>query len=63
MIIIIVVAAVVVPTGVYTISPLFISNSVNELLPTTAAIASNNSASHEYQKFISMNEQNRMNAA
>jgi hypothetical protein len=42
---------------------LFISNSVNEPLPTTAAIASNNSASHEYQKFISMNEQNRMNAA
>jgi electron transfer DM13 len=41
---------------------LFISNSVNEPLQTTAAIASNNSASHKYQKFISMNEQNRMNA-
>jgi uncharacterized protein with FMN-binding domain len=55
--------AVVIPIGVYTISPLFISNSVNEPLPTTAAITSNNSASHEYRKFISMNEQNRMNAA
>jgi hypothetical protein len=42
---------------------LFISNLVNEPLPTTAAIATNNSASHEYQKFISMNGQNRMNAA
>jgi flagellar basal body-associated protein FliL len=63
MIIIIVAVAVVIPIGVYTIYPLFISNSVNEPLPTTAAIASNNSASHEYQKFISMNEQNRMNAA
>src|SRR4051794_5210207 len=50
-IIIVVVAAVV------------INNTVNEPLPTTAAIVNKNSASQEYQKFISMNEQDRMNAA
>ena len=63
LIIIIILAVVAIPFGIYTISPLFTSNTVNEPLPTTAAIASNNSASHEYQKFISMNEQNRMNTA
>ena len=59
-IIIVVVAAVVIPIGIYTISPLFTSNTVNEPLPTTAAIVNKNSASQEYQKFISMNEQDRM---
>ena len=58
-IIIVVVAAVVIPIGIYTISPLFINNTVNEPLPTTAAIVNKNSASQEYQKFISMNEQDR----
>ena len=62
-IIIVVVAAVVIPIGIYTISPLFISNTVNEPLPTTAAIVNKNSASQEYQKFISMNEKDRMDAA
>jgi Electron transfer DM13 len=62
-IIIVVVAAVVIPISIYTISPLFINNTVNESLPTTAAIVNKNLASQEYQKFISMNEQDRMNAA
>jgi flagellar basal body-associated protein FliL len=34
-IVIIVIAAVAIPVGVYTISPLFISNTINEPLPTT----------------------------
>jgi electron transfer DM13 len=62
-IIIVLVTAVVIPISIYTISPLFTSNTVNEPLPTTAAIVNKNSASQEYQKFISMNEQDRMNAA
>jgi Electron transfer DM13 len=62
-IILVVVAAVVIPISIYTISPLFINNTVNEPLPTTAAIVNKNSASQEYQKFISMNEQDRTNAA
>jgi Electron transfer DM13 len=62
-IIIVVVAAVVIPIGIYTISPLFTSNTVNEPLPTTAAIVNKNSASQEYQKFIFMNEKDGMDAA
>jgi hypothetical protein len=42
---------------------LFTSSTVNEPLPTTAAIVNKNTASQEYQKFISMNEQDRINAA
>jgi Electron transfer DM13 len=63
-VIIIVVAAVAIPFGIYTISPLFTSNTVNEPLPTTtAAIVNKKAKVQEYQKFISMNEQDRMNAA
>ncbi|MGC2427827.1 MAG: hypothetical protein WA421_12400 [Nitrososphaeraceae archaeon] len=42
-VIIIVVAAVAIPFDIYTISPLFTSNTVNEPLPTTttAAIVNN----------------------
>ena len=62
-VIVLVVAAVAIPFGIYTISPLFTSSTVNEPLPTTAAIVNKNTASQEYQKFISMNEQDRINAA
>ena len=56
-IIIIILAVVAIPFGVYTISPLFTSNTVNEPLPTTAAVINKKVASQEYQKFISMNDQ------
>ena len=62
-IIIVLVAALAIPFAIYTISPLFISNTVNEPLPTTAAVVSKKAASQEYQKFVSMNEQDRINAA
>ena len=62
-IIVITVVALAIPFAIYTISPLFISNSVNEPLPTTAAVVSKKAASEEYQKFVSMNEQDRINAA
>src|ERR671939_1717441 len=62
-IIIVVVVALAIPFAIYTISPLFISNTVNEPLPTTAAVVSKKAASQEYQKFVSMNEQDRINAA
>ena len=62
-VIVIVVVAVAIPFGIYTISPLFASSTVNEPLPTTAAIVNKNTASQEYQKFVSMNEQDRINAA
>ena len=62
-VIIIVVATVVIPFGIYTISPLFTSNTVNEPLPTTAADVNKTAASQDYQKFVSMNDQDRINAA
>ena len=65
-IVIIVIAAVAIPVGVYTISPLFISSTINEPLPTTTTptdVVNQKEASQEYQKFISMNEQDRMNTA
>jgi hypothetical protein len=62
-VVIIVVVAIAIPFAIYTISPLFISNTVNEPLPTTAAVTSKKAASQEYQKFVSMNEQDRINAA
>jgi hypothetical protein len=62
-IIIVIVVALAIPFAIYTISPLFISNTVNEPLPTTAAVVSKKAASQEYLKFSSMNEQDRINAA
>jgi hypothetical protein len=62
-VIIVVVVALAIPFAIYTISPLFISNTVNEPLPTTAAVVSKKAALQEYQKFVSMNEQDRINAA
>jgi flagellar basal body-associated protein FliL len=37
-VIIVVVVALAIPFAIYTISPLFISNTVNEQMPTTAAV-------------------------
>src|SRR5919205_1525737 len=62
-IIVVIVVVLAIPFAIYTISPLFISNTVNEPLPTTAAVVSKKAASQEYQKFSSMNEQDRINAA
>ena len=62
-IIIIILAVVAIPFGVYTISPLFTSNTVNEPLPTTVTVVNKKEASQEYQKFVSMNDQDRMIAA
>lgn len=62
-VIIVVVVALAIPFVIYTTSPLFISNTLNEPLPTTAAVVSKKAASQEYQKFVSMNEQDRIHAA
>jgi hypothetical protein len=64
-IITVVVIALAIPFTIYTISPLFISNTVNEPLPTTAAVTNKKVTSQEYQKFVYMNEQvnTRINAA
>ena len=59
----IVIAAIVIPFGIYSISPLFTSNTINEPLPTTAAGVNKNSALQDYQKFVSMSVMDRSNAA
>ena len=59
----IVIAAIIIPFGIYTISPLFTSNTVNEPLPTTVAGVNKNTALHDYQKFVSMSDLERGNAA
>jgi hypothetical protein len=59
----ILVAAIVIPFGIYAISPLFTSNTVNEPLPTTAAGINKNAALQDYQKFVSMSDLDRSNAA
>src|SRR4051812_42733707 len=63
--VIVVVLALAIPFAVYTISPLFISNTLNEPLPlsTTNQRVDKNSSLQEYQKFNSMNEQDRINTA
>ena len=55
-----VIAAIVIIVGVgayYLVSPLFISTEVDEPLPTTAV------ESEAYQRFVSMNEEEKMQAA
>ena len=59
----IVIAAIIIPFGIYTISPLFTSNTVNEPLLTTAAGVNKNTTLHDYQKFVSMSDLERGNAA
>jgi hypothetical protein len=59
----IVIPAIVIPFGIYAISPLFTSNTVNEPLPTTAVGINKNTALHTYQEFVSMNNQDRIIAA
>jgi hypothetical protein len=50
----IIVVAIAIPVGVYTFSPLFINRTIDEPLPSGAA--------QQYQKFISMDQQHRINA-
>jgi Electron transfer DM13 len=55
-----IIAAIVIVTGVgayYLASPLFISTEVDEPIPTTAV------ESEAYQRFVSMNEEEKMQAA
>jgi flagellar basal body-associated protein FliL len=55
-IIALIIAAIIIPIGVYTASPLFTSTIVDEPLPIA-------DTSEGFQKFISMNEEEKMQAA
>lgn len=56
-IIVIIIAAIAIPVGIYAVSPLFINTIVNEPLPTTSSITD----LQKFQEFMSMNnEQERV---
>src|SRR5918997_5805907 len=58
-IIVIIIAAIAIPVGIYTVSPLFINTTVNEPLPTTSS--SSLTDQQKFQEFMSMNnEQERV---
>lgn len=51
----IIIAAIVIPLAIYTISPLFLSNVVNEPDPTLAI--------SEFQKYMNLSEEERIEVA
>ena len=51
----VIIAIIVVPLAVYTVSPLFVSTEVNEPLPVLA--------SAEFQRFMNLTEDGRIQAA
>ena len=55
-IVVIIIAAIAIPVGIYTVSPLFINTTVNEPLPTSSV-----TELQKFQEFMSMNsEQERV---
>ncbi|SRR6266498_1090090 len=54
----IIVAAIIIPALIYTISPLFVNTTINESLPSSSSSSSSN-----FQKFMNMTENQRVNAA
>lgn len=48
----IIIAAIAIPLGIYTISPLFINTEINEPLPSLA----NEKSSIDFAKFMAMTE-------
>jgi electron transfer DM13 len=53
-IVIIIIAAIAIPVGIYTVSPLFINTTVNEPLPTSSSSATD---LQKFQEFMSMNSE------
>ncbi len=52
-IVVIIIAAIAIPVGIYTVSPLFINTTVNEPLPTTSSVTD----LQKFQEFMSMNSE------
>ena len=55
----IIVIAIIIPLGIYTISPLFINTEINEPLPSLA----NEKSTTDFTKFIAMTEDEKLDAA
>ena len=54
----IIVAAIAIPIGIYTISPLFINTEINEPLPPLSS-----ESALVFEKFMAMTEDEKINAA
>lgn len=54
----IIIAAIVIPIGIYTISPLFINTEINESFPLLSS-----ESSIGFEKFMAMTEDEKINAA
>jgi hypothetical protein len=52
-IVMIIIAAIAIPVGIYTVSPLLINTTVNEPLPTTSSVTD----LQKFQEFMSMNNE------
>jgi Electron transfer DM13 len=52
-IVVIIIAAIAIPVGIYTVSPLFINTTVNEPLPTSSSVTD----LQKFQEFMSMNNE------
>src|SRR5918999_4955716 len=52
-IVVIIIAAVAIPVGIYTVSPLFINTTVNEPLPTSSSVTD----LQKFQEFMSVNSE------
>jgi hypothetical protein len=52
-IVVIIIAAIAIPVGIYTVSPLFINTTVNEPLPTTSSLTD----LQKFQEFMSTNNE------
>ena len=55
----IIVIAIIIPLGIYTISPLFINTEINEPLPSLA----NEKSTTDFAKFMAMTEDEKLDAA
>lgn len=56
----IVIAVIAIPVGVYTISPLFVNNTINEPVPTTSSGNNDAAAMQEFEEFMAMSEEERI---
>ena len=52
-IVVIIIAAIAIPVGIYTVSPLFINTTVNEPLPTSSSVTD----LQKFQEFMSVNSE------
>jgi Electron transfer DM13 len=57
---IIIVAAVAIPLGIYTASPLFINTEINEPVPTVSDGNNDAAATQEFKDFMEMSEEERI---